>query len=113
MIANIIEESYQNKNKPKRVININYEGPKEPFHNMEVEKLNNSAMNIKIKKTEKKINEDIEDLLVFSLIEEDEKCKNSYGKLSYYDSNINSCICSSNSQLKNNKCVCDFGYIDQ
>ena len=77
MIANIIEESYQNKNKPKRVININYEGPKEPFHNMEVEKLNNSAMNIKIKKTEKKINEDIEDLLVFSLIEEDEKDKNS------------------------------------
>ncbi len=48
-----------------------------------------------------------------NLIKEDEKCKDKFGKLSFYDSSINSCSCDSNSQLKNNKCVCDFGYIDQ
>ena len=78
MIANIIEESYQNKNKTKKVININYDGPKEPFHDIEEEKINSSTtMNIKIKKTEKKINEDIDDLLVFSLVDDEEKNKES------------------------------------
>ena len=77
MIANIIEESYHNKNKTRKKININYEGPKEPFHHMEIDKFNNStAIKWKIKRTEKKINEDIDELLIFSLIDE-ENDKNS------------------------------------
>ena len=71
MIANIIEESYNNKSAPRKIVNIHYEGPKEPFHQMEIEKQNNSStIRWKIKRTEKKINEEIDDLLVFSLIDD-------------------------------------------
>ena len=71
MIANIIEESYNNKSLPRRIINIHYEREKEPFHQMEIEKQNNSSpIKWKIKRTEKKINEEIDDLLFFSLIDD-------------------------------------------
>ena len=84
MIANIIEESYQNKNKPKKVINIHYDGPKKPFHQIEEETLNDSiTMNLKIKKTEKKINEDIGDLLVFSLVDEDNDKNSTLERLNF------------------------------
>ena len=43
-----------------------------------------------------------------NFIKENEKCRDKFWKLSFYDSSSDS-----NSQLKNNKCVCDFGYIDQ
>ena len=74
MITNIIEESYHNKNKPKKKINFNYSEPKVPFHQMEFEKINFSTW--KIKRTEKKINDDIDDLLVFSLIKDETKDSN-------------------------------------
>ena len=85
MIANIIEESYQNKGIPRKIINIHYEGPKEPFHDMEVEKLNNSTtINWKVKRTEKRINEDIDELLLFSLIDDNNDRNATLEKLKYH-----------------------------
>ena len=85
MIANIIEESYHKKNMPKKKINFNYSEPKEPFHQMEVEKLNHStSINWKVKRTEKKIYDDIDELLIFSLIEDEDKTSNNYNKNYYF-----------------------------
>ena len=85
MIANIIEESYHKKNIPKKKINFDYSQPKEPFHQMEVEKLNYStSINWKVKRTEKKIYDDIDELLVFSLIEDEDKTLNNYNKNYYF-----------------------------
>ena len=85
MIANIIEESYQNKSLPRQIINIHYQGPKEPFHDMEVEKLNYSTtINWKVKKTEKKINDDIDELLLFSLIDDNNDRNATLEKLKYH-----------------------------
>ena len=77
MIENIIEESYQNKNKQKKIINIHYDGPKEPFHEMEEEKLNNSTtINWKVKRTEKKIFNEIDELFLFSVIDDENYIEN-------------------------------------
>ena len=85
MIANIIEESYLNKTLPRKIINIHYQGPKEPFHDMEVEKLNNSTtINWKVKKTEKRINDDIDELLLFSLIDDKNDRNATLEKLKYH-----------------------------
>ena len=85
MIANIIEESYLNKDKYKKTININYDGPKEPFHDMEVEKLNDfSTMKWKIKRTEKRINGDIDELLIFSLLDDKNDRNSAIEKLKYH-----------------------------
>ena len=77
MITNIIEESYHNKNKPKKKINFIYSEPKVPFHRKEFEKINYSnSMTWKIKKTEKKINDDIDDLFIFSLMKDNNTTNN-------------------------------------
>ena len=89
MIENIIEESYHNKNHKKTKINIHYDGPKEPFHEMEEDKINNSTtINWKVKKTERKINNNIDDLLLYSLIDDGNDKENDRNatlqKLKYY-----------------------------
>ena len=85
MIANIIEESYQNKNRNKKKIDIHYEGPKEPFHDMEVEKLNNStSINWKVKKTEKRINKDIDELLIFTFIDDNNNRSSAIENLNFH-----------------------------
>ena len=85
MISNIIEESYRRKNIPKRKINLNNTNPKEPFHQIIIDRLNHStAINSKVRRKEKFINDRIDKLLDFSVIDivdEDPNSKNSLSKL--------------------------------
>ena len=101
MIANIIEESYHKKNIPKKKISFNYSEPKVPFHQMEVENLNlnySTSINCKVKKNEKKIYDDMDELQVFSLIEEDKNTTNSNNNNNNNKNNNN--YYSKNNQVK-------------
>jgi len=74
MISNIIEESYRRKYKPKAKIKFNSPDVKEPFHQIEVERLRHATgINLKVRRRAKYINERIDKLLLYSLIEEDEE----------------------------------------
>lgn len=74
MISNIIEESYKRKYKPKTKIKFNSPDAKEPFHQIEVDRLKHATgINWKVRRKAKFINERIDGLLLYSFIEEDEE----------------------------------------
>lgn len=74
MISNIIEESYRRKYKPKEKIKFNCPDIKEPFHQIDVERLNHATgINWKVRRKAKYINDRIDKLLLYSFIEEDEE----------------------------------------
>ena len=105
MISNIIEESYKRKYKPKTKIKFNCPDAKEPFHQIEVERLNHATgINWKVRRKAKYINDRIDRLLLYTFIEEDEEENKNQRKLHIKSRQINTLHASSfQKKLKQSK----------